>query len=676
MALMVPDSLPSRASQGEKTLYQVLSNKLSDDFYTWYEPIPHPQGCFPYFIILSPNFGLLILQVVGWFSHQILSADIHHFTIKSQTEKSESKSQTEKSDRTEVQSSPLPIVDRRTRKRSKVIEEVQPSPLQQGNSFLNQLLEKLQTYQILSQPNSEFQNKLVFPISVGIVIPNITAKQSYEKDIHNLLKEPQVSYRDEFLSWNDFSEADLVNRLKRMFTDRSDFLPLTDDQIETIKGVVHPEIAIKEVAASHRSIPDGVELREKSYAIRTLDHRQECIAKAIGGGHRIIYGVAGSGKTLILLCRAKLLVNQNPNQRILILCFNVCLARYLKSILHEDTQNSHCSRIDVFHFHGWASSLVKKLPARLPGLPVDYYDELMGEILLKKIISLPIHQKWDAVLVDEAQTFFPSWLKCCVTALKDSDNGNLMLVADGNQGLYKRSGFTWKSVGVKAVGRTTSKKYHLDKNYRNTQEILEGAWSVINHAQNQAGNIEPLDKSDTSEVQFPLVEPRAAMRQGNRPVLHIQQTKTQEVEAVIRQIQKVHQIGYLPNEIGVLYRIAGDDERRMLNELTNKIKGLGLESYWVTENRDSERSYSIHRPGIRIMSMLNSLGLEFKVVLILWVQDWYFSIPATSQTDVLTCRRLYVAMTRAQDLLHLFGSGNSPLLEELKRSLTFEIQQG
>jgi len=666
MALMVPDSLPSRASQGETTLYQVLSNKLSDDFYTWYEPSPHRQGSFPYFIILSPNFGLLILQVVGWFSHQILSADLHHFTIKSQTEKSE---------RTQVQSSPLPIVDRRTRKRSRVIAEVQPSPLQDGNRYLNQLLDKLQTYQILSQPNGDSQNKLVFSISVGIVIPNITAKQSYEKNIHNLLKEPQVAYRDELLSWNNFNEADLVNRLKMMFTDRFDFLRLTDDQIETIKGVLHPEIAIKEVAASQRSIPDGVELREKSYVIRTLDHRQECIAKAIGEGHRIIYGVAGSGKTLILLCRAKLLANQNPNQRILILCFNVCLARYLKSLLHDDTQNSHFSKIDVFHFHGWASSMVTNLPARLPGLSVDYCDELIGDILLTKLISLPIHQKWDAVLVDEAQTFFSSWLKCCVTALKDSDNSNLMLVADGNQGLYKRRGFTWKSVGIKAVGRTTSKKYHLDKNYRSTQEILEGAWSVINHIPN-IGNAEQLDNIDNSELKFPLVEPRAAIRQGTRPVLHIQQTKNQDVEAVIRQIIKVHEIGYLPSEICVLYRIAGDDERRMLNELTNKIKGLGLESYWVTENRNSERSYSINRPGVRIMSMLNSLGLEFKVVLILWVQDWYFSIPANSQTDVLTCRRLYVAMTRAQDVLHLFGSGNSPLLEELKRTLTFEIQQG
>jgi hypothetical protein len=49
MALIVPDYLPLGVSQGEKTLYQILSNKLPDDFYIWYEPIP--QGYLPYFTI-------------------------------------------------------------------------------------------------------------------------------------------------------------------------------------------------------------------------------------------------------------------------------------------------------------------------------------------------------------------------------------------------------------------------------------------------------------------------------------------------------------------------------------------------------------------------------------------------------------------------------------------------
>ena len=393
-------------------------------------------------------------------------------------------------------------------------------------------------------------------------------------------------------------------------------------------------------------------------------------------GHRIIYGIAGSGKTLILLCRAKLLANQNPSQRILILCYNRSLASHLKSILHEDLQNPQYKRqTDVFYFHAWVNSLMIKIPNSL-GFTMDDYDELLGDILLEKIRKLSLVSKWDAVLVDEAQTFRASWFKCCVAALKDAENGNLMIISDGNQSIYNRRKFTWKSVGVKAVGRTSSKKFHLDRNYRNTQEILEAAWSVVNHIQTLK-NPKNTENLDDSELTFLIyIKPTAASRQGSYPVLHITTTEAQEVEDVIRQIQELCVSGYEPRDIAVLYRIAGGKKIQILEEFKNRLRALGLDTYWVTESRESEKRYSIKIPGIRLITTLNSLGLEFKVVLILWVQDWDFSIPAISETDALTCRRLYVAMTRAQDILHVFGSGNSPLLEELKRSGTFVIQHG
>jgi len=229
MALIVPDYLPLGVSQGEKILYQILSDKLPDDFYIWYEP--SLQGYLPYFTILAPEFGLLIIEVMSWYSHQILSADSHNLTIKSQIKKPEI---------TEVQQSSPTIPARRTRKRNRVIIEVQQSPLQQVHRyFLDQLLDKIQAYHILSQPDSESPNKLAFPVGIGVVMPNITATQFREKNLYNFLSELQVIYREELLSWNEISEVDLVNRLKRMFTNRFDFLPLTPDQIETIKGLLY-----------------------------------------------------------------------------------------------------------------------------------------------------------------------------------------------------------------------------------------------------------------------------------------------------------------------------------------------------------------------------------------------------------------------------------------------------
>src|SRR5699024_12079903 len=52
----------------------------------------------------------------------------------------------------------------------------------------------------------------------------------------------------------------------------------------------------------------------------------------------LIRGVAGSGKTLILASRAKLLAKQHPDWKILILCYNISLASYIQLMIHHMIQ--------------------------------------------------------------------------------------------------------------------------------------------------------------------------------------------------------------------------------------------------------------------------------------------------------------------------------------------------
>jgi superfamily I DNA and RNA helicase len=71
-----------------------------------------------------------------------------------------------------------------------------------------------------------------------------------------------------------------------------------------------------------------VVIRASETDLAVLDLRQERNARALGDGHRIVYGVAGSGKTVLLIARAKLLA-EDPEKRILILCYNRLLAQHL-----------------------------------------------------------------------------------------------------------------------------------------------------------------------------------------------------------------------------------------------------------------------------------------------------------------------------------------------------------
>jgi AAA domain len=661
MALMVPDSQKSNMNQGESTVYEILSNKLSDDFYVWYEPSLQEGLPYSYFTILSPNFGLLIIAICNFFHYQIDEVDSHNFKLKVQKKIPKTR-QIQQPQLTNIQG-------RRTRTRqhppqtAEVTEELDilPSPLQALNNLLNPIISKLKEYSILS--DSTHQENMIFPVGTCTVMSNITQEQANQNNIYETFSgnQNQVIYKDELELLSNVNRTELVSRLKRIFAVECSFSHLTLEQIETIKGILYPEIAIKQVE---------IKSANNTYAIiQTLDYRQECIVKEIGTGHRIIYGVAGSGKTLILLSRAKLLANKNPdNYRILILCSNRSLASYLKSLLDNDTQHRKYQKIDVFNFHKWATSLINS-PQRLAGLSDDDSDNLLGERLVEKLDKTPLSWKWDAVFVDEAQTFFPSWFKACVSAMKDKDNGDLLIVSDGNQGLYKRTGFTWKSVGIQAVGRTANRRYQLDRNYRNTQEILDSAWSVVSHIQVSNNN---QVESEDSELIFPIIEPRSATRNGCLPCLHILPTANQEIQSAITLIQQLRQLGYALRDIAVIYR---ESTVNNVQCLIQNLQILGMTTYWVTASREMQRQYSFNSQGVRIIGNLDSLGLEFKVVLILFVQDWEFNIPPSSETDSLVCRRLYVAMTRAQEVLHVFGSGNSLLLEALRNSNTFEVTQ-
>ena len=620
MALMVPDSVPSKASVGEKRLYKILQYELPDDCYVWYEP--RVKGLYPDFIILGPTLGLLILEVKGWSAHQIVSANHQFFEIKNGAER----------------------------------PERQQSPLRQGKGYLDAILDKLKQYPILTQPDGDYQGKLTFPVGVGVVMTNMTAATAQDENIYSLLEQPEVAYQDELMEWDSIGERELIRRLESMFTTRFKFLALTDDQISTIKGILYPEKVIKETPATTKSVPTSVKPTPGSSVIVTLDIEQERLAADIREGHRLFYGVAGSGKTLILLSRAKYLASRLHAARVLVLCFNITLAAYLRSLIHHESQNSiYKERIEVAYFNGWARTILGRLPN--PRLVTGNYDEVLGERLLEAVANLPLEQKWDAILVDEAHTFSPSWFRCCVSALKNPENGDLMIVSDGSQSLYKRSIFTWKSVGIKAQGRTKK----LSKNYRNTQEILSAAWSVVQPVQVE---------EEEEEVAFPVIEPSAALRNGERPVLHLTASHSQEIEAVVAQIQKLHASGYEPKDIAVLYRYQTKVDARLLERLRQQLDDLGLGCYWVTESKDS---YSNYREGVRLITALSSLGLEFKAVLIPWVQQFGWSHSREPEAAALARRQLYVAMTRAQEQLYLFGSGYAPILDELRQSQHFEV---
>jgi hypothetical protein len=153
----------------------------------------------------------------------------------------------------------------------------------------------------------------------------------------SVFSQANVVTRDELLAWQDLDETSLKAELIRRFDPYWPIEGLTPYQLDVFRSVIHPEIDLS------ASTPAGGEPRTE---LKVLDYRQERNARSIGDGHRVLYGVAGSGKTVLLTARAKLLA-EDEGKRILVLCFNKALARFLKSALSRNRS------VEVMHFHGW-----------------------------------------------------------------------------------------------------------------------------------------------------------------------------------------------------------------------------------------------------------------------------------------------------------------------------------
>jgi len=325
-------------------------------------------------------------------------------------------------------------------------------------------------------------------------------------------------------------------------------------------------------------------------------------------------------------------------------------------LLHSDSRNPQYKEcIEVLHFHGWAKSFWKRLPSPKSFKTEEDYNRHLGEKVLAHLQKLPAEKRWDAVLVDEAHTFDKSWFPCCVAALKDTEEGDLMIVSDRNQGLYKRPEFSWKSVGVKALGR--SKK--LAQNYRNTQEILSAAWDVLKPSK---------EKADSA---FLAVEPSAALRHGTMPVFHSAPSKWESIDQTLAQVQALCKAGYSLSDIAIVYKYVSHREAAAFHLLIQEMEVKGMKPYWITENAETKRTYDSQRPGVRIVTALSSLGLEFKAVLLLWVDQFWGCCDRDVAKAESDRRQLYVAMTRAQDELHLFAGEQTRIVKELRESGNF-----
>ncbi|MEE4239000.1 MAG: 3'-5' exonuclease, partial [Anderseniella sp.] len=537
----------------------------------------------PDFVVLHPKRGLLILEVKDWKLDTIQS----------------------------ITKSDVSLLTPKGLKRA-------ANPLEQARQDAHAVVNVLEKDPQLVFSGGRMQGKLLFPWAYGVVLTNISRKQFESTDLSEVLESHRVICQDEMVESVEV-EA-FQRRLWEMFS-VGGFGNLTLPQIDRVRWHMFPEIRLPakqgglfdEVEAESAELPD---------ILRVMDLQQEQLARSLGEGHRVIHGVAGSGKTLILGYRAEYLAKV-CSKPILILCYNKALAKRLE---HWMKEKGVANKVIVQNFHAWC---YRQLTAYNVGLPAGgasrdgYWDDMVDKVIRGVDRKLIPSGQYEAVLIDEGHDFKPEWFKLVVQMVDPRTNALLVLYDDA-QSIYdtgEKRNFSFKSVGVQAQGRTTVLKI----NYRNTQEILEFAARFAK---------ELLTPTEAEEDGVPRLLPISGGQRGPKPLLIKLPTLRDEAKYIVEQFKAAHREGTPWKDMAILYR-HWDPVGKVVNDVF-AAAGIPITGHKKIEFGDKQDT-------VKLITFHSSKGLEFPLVAIPGVS--FSGGEAKAVQD--EARLLYVAMTRA-----------------------------
>ena len=454
--------------------------------------------------------------------------------------------------------------------------------------------------------------------------------------------------------------------------------------------------------------------------------QRQMVEKDYSGPARVS-GSAGTGKTIVALHRAVFLARSNPDARVLLTTFSDTLANALRLRMRRLIGNSprigerlECMAltdiglqlysanfgrisivsdadvekimkeasgevsghkfpltflitewndvVDAWQLHTWEEyrdarrlgrksrlpekqrvilwSIFEKVRTKLEaGNLLTYADiltRLAGHFAKSKKMS------FDYIVVDEAQDISISQLRF-LAALGAGRPNSLFFAGDLGQRIFQQP-FSWKALGVDIRGRSRT----LRINYRTSHQIRMQADRLLGR--------EISDVDGNKEERRGIV----SVFNGPKPVIIVNDTQENEIDAVAHWLSERINEGTLPHEIGLFVR--SDAQLPRASAVVEKLRV----PYRILDDKVETTSGQLS-----ISTMHLAKGLEFRAVCVMACDDEIIPLQERIETagddtdleEVYNTERhlLYVACTRARDHL-LITSGDSPseFLDDLR----------
>ena len=617
MARMYPDDIEDyeEATDGEKRVFRFLKEaaRPHKDFVCWYEPPIGSSGKEPDFILFSKKLGLLVIEVKDWTSKQIISYNPHQFTI---------------------------LISGKPEKKT--------NPDKQAKGYVYTLKDKLEQFPELLSNDPKYKGQLKIPIGRIVVFPNISRDEYAESKFKWFIESERALFKEDLAAPGkilcDTSGRKFQERIAGTLPFR--FRGLTEKEEAKLSLAIWPESRID------LPLRQGAGKARFQREVLALDEAQSRLALRLGSGHKVIKGPPGSGKTLVLVHRCCQLCRYHPQcKKILLVCFNIALVSHLKRLIQEKGLGTAGNGIEVCHYYELCSQVLEE-PVHYENEEPEYYELVTQEALGKAQGGDCCVGPFDAILVDEGQDFNNDMLKVLLTLLRPG--GDMVISLDSYQALYRRRP-SWKSLGIKATGRT----HYLKRVYRNTAEIHDFTQRFIG-------------QKPIPERQLALLPYEFAFH-GEPPSLLRFQSAEEAEDFLIQDLSEAIQEGeYQRSEIAIIYddKVYGPsrfayDNRALPMRLLKRLEVSGIPATWVSQDVRAKEMFDVTTDRVSLISIHSSKGLDFDLVYVIGIDH----IHTTDATRGRLVPLIYVAMTRAKYRLVIPYVEETELIRRIKECL-------
>ena len=645
--LFPPDPEGGRGPEGRLASLLVRALGPDEDHWIWFRPtLPAPgRGLRPSLVLLGLPYGLFVLEVAPWRRSEITGGTARSLLVRQES----------------------------------VLAAHRPRP---------EVLAKAAAEFLTARLRSRGEPRGPLSAGWGAAYPNLSRAEVDRLGAEGLLDPGRTLARE------DLTAKTVMAALARL-APKPPAARLELPTRERIRALIEPQLhfldlresasvgesAVGEAGGSTAGPPMPLMPAMSPLPGFWLDRKQERMARELASPRTLVYGPAGSGKTVFLVARAQYWLDRKPDARVLFTCYNASLASHLRGIFAAKGLPPDDTRLTVRHYHD--------LCGRFLGLsdiheqPPDFYAALEPRVL-RELAVRENASDYDCILVDEGQDFTRRMIEVLVRW--NASGGEITVVCDPAQDVYGR----WRPDNLGPLRDPAVE--HLVDCYRNTAPIFALALEVLPAETRRTMGLSRLE----------LTRPEDLGRDGPPPELR-RLLGLDDLVSLLADLAREFERGGRPiSDLAVLYpdrgairdfpdllrksrwRAAADprylvpaeEEASGLSEVVQgtlhptsdrddvppsdrphfaealelELRARGIPAEWISRDFASKAGYDITRPRLTLSTVHSAKGMDFHTVVLLGAESLSVKPGRTRERAQAL---LFTGITRARERLIL-----------------------